>query len=158
MSSRIFVLLVIGAACLLATKESLAENPNNQLIGKFTEEYAQAFMAEDVEAIMGLVTDDFVLLIPDKPPFKGKVQVRKEIERDFETMQVEHLEFSHAEIESTSLLAYTWGTSIAKIQLDGEEIIIREKYLWVMRRDFDGSWKLARKSTNRIGPSKASSE
>ena len=96
MSSRIFMLLIIitGFTRLFATKELLAESPDGKLIAKLTEEYAEAFMTEDVEAIMDLVTDDVVLLPPDKPPIKGKAEVRKEIERDFNTMRVKNLEFS----------------------------------------------------------------
>lgn len=112
--------------------------------------YGQAFESGDVEQIMPLVTDDFVALTPDKPPLVGREAVRKEIEADLNAMKVLKLQFNHEEVVIEGDLAYAWGMSIGEVIVGQEEesIEINGKYLWIVRRQDDGSWKLARDSAN----------
>ncbi len=120
-------------------------------IDEFAINYGRAFESGNIDDILEMVTDDFVALSPDKPPISGKQRVREEIEADFQTLQVQRLIFEHAEVKVTSETAYAWGTSTATVLVNLERITVKGKYLWVLQRGSDGTWKLARDSSSGNG-------
>jgi len=143
----------VGFSVLLACIESaMGQSESRLAIDDFATAYSGAFEAGDVDAIMELVTDECVALTPDKPPLVGRDRVRKEFESDFKTMRVKRLRFEHEGDVLTGEWAYAWGRSSAEVILGSESMRICGKYLWILRRMSDGSWKLSRDSTSGDRP------
>lgn len=117
-------------------------------IHDFATAYSNAFQSGDVQQVMSLVTEDFVALPPDKPALVGRQAVAQQIAMDLSTMDVQQLEFKHEEVQMHGDWAFAWGNSRGAVLVGGETIDVTGKYLWVLQKQTDGSWKLARDSSN----------
>ena len=114
-------------------------------IRRFTEQYARSFEEENASEVIALMTDDFVALTPGKPPIVGKADVQKHVVADLEQIEVETLRFEPERIVVSDNWAWTWGRSdvVMTTPESSEPIHAQGKYLWILQRQPDGSWKIA---------------
>lgn len=115
---------------------------------EFANAYGRAFQSGDVEQIMAMTTDDFVALTPGVPPLVGQEAVRRQIAADLNSMTVIDLQFEHQDEVIQGEWGYAWGLSKGTVMVGDDKSEIDGKYLWVLKRQADGSWKLARDSAH----------
>jgi ketosteroid isomerase-like protein len=94
------------------------------------------------------MTEDFVALSPGKPPIIGKDVTRREVVCDLADLEIQSLQFEPAEIAVHGNWAWTWGRSqvVMRAKGDADFITVDGKYLWILRRQADGTWLIARDS------------
>ncbi|MEM9368587.1 MAG: nuclear transport factor 2 family protein [Planctomycetota bacterium] len=127
---------------------SLSEEESTTAIHRFAVAYGQAFVDGAPDPILAMLTPDFVALTADKPPLIGLTAVRADLESDLQLMDVQDLTFTHEEVVVAGDWAYAWGRSHARVIVSGDELEIVGKYLWILHRQADGDWKLARDSAS----------
>ena len=113
----------------------------------------QASKTWDVETLASLWTDDIVSMPQDGPPLIGKEANRnsllklKEESRDIDIVEYD-LAFN--EVKVIGDWAFEWGTFSATIRSKDEGEVSRSsgKLFRVLKRDADGTWKVARSMSN----------
>jgi uncharacterized protein (TIGR02246 family) len=108
-------------------------------------EYAASLNEGDLERWLALWTEDGVQMPPDEAAIFGKDNIRTRNEAMLERFTFD-IGITNQEIETSGDLAYSRG--IYKAQLmpkdGGRPISIDGKYLTVLERQTDGSWKIHR--------------
>ena len=104
----------------------------------------QAAEAGDVEELLSLRTDDFTAMPPGQNPVSGKEAVFAFLSGMFEQVSLEETVVSE-EIVVSGDLAYDLGTftGSATPKAGGDPMELDGKYVWIARRENDGSWKYA---------------
>ena len=103
----------------------------------------------DFDTLLSLWTEDGVLLEPGKEPLIGIEAIKvymenqKEVSKTYEIKKYEH---RWEEIEVMGDWAFEWGyfDAAAEMISSGEVIEQKGKLLRVLRKQKDGSWKVAR--------------
>ena len=109
----------------------------------------EASKKRDFETLLSLWTEDGVLLEPGKKPvvgidaIKAYMEEQKEASRAYEITEYEH---HWEEIKVIGDWAFEWGyfDAAAKMINSGKTIEQRGKLLCVLKKQEDGSWKVAR--------------
>jgi uncharacterized protein (TIGR02246 family) len=120
-----------------------------EAINRLHELDMQASRKWDVDTLVSLWTDDIVSIPAIGPPVIGKEANRahllkmKEASRDVEILDY-RLDFKDVKIAGE--WAFEWGTFSGTIRLVGGDGIERStgKVMRVLKREADGSWKVAR--------------
>lgn len=103
---------------------------------------AKAFNEGDAAAIAIHFTDDAHLMAPDKPVMRGKAAVKSYYQSIFDQYRTV-LESHYDEVEVSGKLAY--GRGFAKVILfpkaGGDSIVSTAKYLNILKKQSDGTWK-----------------
>ena len=101
--------------------------------------------AKDVERLMGYLTDDVVMLHPNRPAIVGKEANRADLVAAFGRFSVEQT----AESDEV-IVAGKWAfdrsraTTTLTPVAGGERVTVRSKTITILRRQADGAWKIAR--------------
>jgi ketosteroid isomerase-like protein len=122
-------------------------------IKKFLASAGDAVNAGDVEAEVNRFTEDGIYMWPDAPSIKGHAALRTWFEERFAHVEV-NLENDSEELEVCGDWAFERGRYVAtvKIKSSGDLVTIRGKYLNVLKRGQDGSWRIARRIRNQDHP------
>ena len=106
---------------------------------------------------MATFTDDAVIMAPDQPAVRGSAEVRSwAAENYFDPYEID-MDFSYEEVE----FAGSWGVVIGPFsqkltpKAGGDTMEIKGKFVDVVRRDSDGSWKFSRVMFNGDEPASA---
>jgi uncharacterized protein (TIGR02246 family) len=116
-------------------------------------EYAASLNAGDIDRWVALWTDDGVQLPPDEPPVVGKDKIRT---RNGAVLQKFNFDIGITNQEAHA--AGDWGFSrgVYRATLTpkqgGAPISIDGKYMTILARQKDGSWKIHRDIFNSNGP------
>ena len=138
-----FVLLCI---CLFLLGCNIYTDPSTEnekkLITEISEARAKAFNEGNAAAIAIHFTEDALLMAPGKPAASGRAAVQayyQSIFHDYTTQLESHYE----EVEVSGNLAY--GRGFAKVTLvpkkGGAPLVSTAKYLNILKKQPDGSWK-----------------
>lgn len=107
----------------------------------------------DLEALLGFLTDDFVSLPPGEPPIVGKEAFRSHHQPLFEAFE---LDIVRQPVETTALgeAVIQWGNGIGSFRPKGggDAIPLDQKYLYVFKKQSDGSFKIWRAIFNDNAP------
>ncbi len=143
------VLFIAGCA----RSDSPSREEDIAAIERFLETAGEAVTQGDVEAEINRFTDDGIYMWPDAPSIEGREQLRALFERRFAMVEA-RLESKTDEIEVAGDWAFERGTSVAYIRLQGQDHVdtVHSKYINILRRQPDGSWKIARRIRNRDHP------
>ncbi len=109
----------------------------------------KASKARDFETLLSLWTEDGVLLEPGKKPTVGINAIRTYMEEHKEASKaykIKKYEHRWEEIKIVGDWAFEWGffDAVAEMIASGEILEQRGKFLRVLRKQKDGSWKVAR--------------
>lgn len=145
-------LIAVIFMCARCDKESKMEQDIAE-IKKFLVTAGEAVNQGDVEAEVGRFTEDGIYMWPDAPAIEGHEALREWFERRFAKVEA-HIESKTEEIVVCGDWAFERGTSVVRIrQKSSDHIeIVRGKYLNILKRQPDGSWKIARRIRNRDHP------
>jgi ketosteroid isomerase-like protein len=107
----------------------------------------------DVNALKSLWTEDAVALPPGEKPIVGKKAIEiwlDGIRSDSEKIKITDYPLNFRELTIVNSWAFEWGASTETIQplKGGQPKTARAKLLRVLRRQPDGSWKIARSAWN----------
>ncbi len=134
-----------GAAALGASAADLAA------IGRVHEQYVAAHNDSDADRLVALFTDDAVLMPMDEPSLMGKEAIREHYEEFFD-QSPSNIELSPVETR----VAGDWAFERIQVKVtlpDGasDDRHADVKYLWILQRQPDGSWKISRAIYNLDG-------
>lgn len=107
--------------------------------------HVNAVNAGDVEANLAGFTDDQVYMPPNRSPVRGKSDLETLIRAGLESFSV-NIEMEAEETVVSGDWAFQWGFLRGEMrQRDGGENVTMDwKFMYVYRRQPDGSWKIAR--------------
>ena len=120
----------------------------------------EANIAVDTDKLLELRTDDVVYLVPGRPPLVGKDAVRKYLEgirQELANWDMVGYEENWQEVQVVGEFAFEWGTVNIRAQKDGQrqESAAVRNVAQVLKRQPDGSWKIARAIWNLQAPQPA---
>jgi len=122
-------------------------------IKRVNEDLIDAFNAGDAAAAVALVMDDAVDLPPNHPPVIGKEAIRSFVQSDFDR-STWHFIDEIVEVEVAGDLAVIWSSYSVTLTFkdDGRQIENSGKWLKVLKKQPDGSWKFSRNIWNSDNP------
>lgn len=102
--------------------------------------------AGDAEGFLDLFTDDMVWMPPGTPDVVGKEECRKMVQRLLGGTNFEQITSTYEEIVVTCEWAFLrfHGSMVATPKVGGEANQLSLTALRVLRKQNDGSWKIAR--------------
>ena len=114
-----------------------------QVIKEGTKKFVEAFDRGDAAAVADGYTEDAKLLPPNMEMVSGKQAIQAFWESARE-MGVRSINLETVEVGFDGDLAYARGVSTVNIQPEGAQATtVRGKYLVILKRQTDGSWKVA---------------
>jgi uncharacterized protein (TIGR02246 family) len=165
-----FLMILMGVVCLLFVLPPSCAPPPEEQVEPVAEEAPST--EADVEAIRGvnqqclaainsgdadtcpnLFTDDGVFMPPNEPMIIGKDAIRAWLQTAMDSFTFDNT-WSSEEIVVFGDWAFDRGssTSIITPKEGGESIKDAGKYIWILERQSDGSWKYARVIWNSDNP------
>ncbi|HEX4959648.1 MAG TPA: SgcJ/EcaC family oxidoreductase [Thermoanaerobaculia bacterium] len=119
-------------------------NDADAAIDALYEAWSDAFRRQDVEAIFGLLTPDYVLWAPGAPPM-GRDELRPRMAAALATYELVPA-FEREERIVSGDLAFERGWDVQQVRprAGGEEKSQRQRVFLVLRRGEDGLWRFAR--------------
>jgi ketosteroid isomerase-like protein len=120
---------------------------------KVRDSWLTAVRAGDVEKLMTLLTDDAVFMHPNRPAVVGSAANRADLLSAFARFSVDQ-----EAISDETVVAGEWAfdrsrvtTTITPIS-GGNPVTVRSKTITILRRQADGTWKIARTIGNLDHP------
>jgi len=110
----------------------------------------------NLEGLKRLVTDDIVLVYPDRDPVIGKKAYCDQIDayrKQLKDLTITQYLIEFDEIKVIGNHAYEWGSFHHRYLIRGqlEELIEKGRLMRILRRDPKGSWKVARAIWTKTG-------
>ena len=108
--------------------------------------------ARDLNAVMALYADDAVLLPPDENAVVGKEAIRPRYQSLFNEFNPD-LSISHDEIITDGDWVFVRGRTGGRVisRKGGATSPVNDKYLMILRRQADGTWRIARLMWSKAG-------
>ncbi len=107
-----------------------------------TDAFLEAYSRGDASACAAFYTSDATVLPGDRPVASGRDEIEDLFARIFE-QGVKKLTLIPSEVICDRELAYEIGTAILEIpQSDGSLLFDERRYLTVLKRQSDGSWRM----------------
>lgn len=109
------------------------------------EEYAASLNAGDLDRWLSLWTEDGIQMPPDEPPVVGKEQIRVRNQAFLDQFTFD-MSITNAEVGAAGDWAYARGIYKATLtpKEGGAPISIDGKYMTILKRQSDGSWRIHR--------------
>ncbi len=138
-----------GAAWSQAKSGTTAhEPPDIKAINALSQKDIAACMKNDVDTLCSLWTEDGVLLMPGAPPLVGRKAIcallQEQKAKSPGSMTTDYTE-NWEEVRIIGEYAWQWG-KMSQTQADpsGKQETTRVNAIRILRRERDGSWKVAR--------------
>ena len=124
-------------------------------INEIWTQYSSSLNSGDIDLWISLWTDNGVQMPPDSPPVIGKEQIRGRNKGVLDQFTF-NMGITNEEVEVAGDWAFARGTYTAILtpKAGGETIDIDGKYLTILKRQVDGSWKIFRDCFNSNVPQK----
>ena len=115
-------------------------------------EYTESLNAGDLRRWLDLWTEDGIQMPADEPPIAGLDSIGARNEAVLDKFTID-MGVTNEEVETAGDWAYARGTYTAKLMPKdgGRPISIDGKYLTILARQPDGSWKIHRDISNSNG-------
>jgi uncharacterized protein (TIGR02246 family) len=107
--------------------------------------YADAANEGDMERWMDLWIEDAIQMPPGAPSRVGKAEIRRAMQPLFERSRSSKMTIQPEEVRILGDLAYSHGTYAIEMapRQDGETETCSGKFLDILAKQADGSWKIA---------------
>ncbi len=111
-------------------------------IRDFNDLVVEAILANDASALTAVYTEDGVRMAPNEPAQQGRAAIQAAHEA---SPNVTKLSTTLSEIDGLDGLAYDRGTFSITVRVEGmpEPLTETGKYIWILRKQPDGSWLIA---------------
>ena len=103
------------------------------------EPWTQASIARDWDALLGLCTDDVAFSPPGEPKVSG-AGVRPWLET-FPVIKA--FDWGFDDIQISGDLSTGAGSGVMTVEMDGNDVALKLKFVDIFRRSSDGSWRFA---------------
>ena len=149
--------LVLAALIGLAGCNSRQAAPDQAAaaaaVNEIWKEYSASLNAGDLDRWMALWTEDGIQMPPDEPAVVGKERIRARNQRVADQFKFD-IAITNAEVRTGGDWAFSRGTYRATLtpKQGGKPIPIDGKYMTVLTRQGDGSWKIHRDIFNSNVP------
>jgi uncharacterized protein (TIGR02246 family) len=153
MKYKCLVFLVMGLLMVSACAPDTATEADVAAINEIWIQYAGSFSSGDLDSWISLWADNGIQMAPDAPAVIGKEQIRAKYESIFPEF-IFKLAIANEEVRVADDWAFSTGTYAASItpKAGGETAEIAGKYLTILERQADGSWKIVRDCFNSSVP------
>ena len=134
---------MLSVACTPKSVNAPEDNtPDIEAITAVSRARAEAFNQQDSYEIARHFTEDAVLMAPGKPAMRGRDSVQAYYQSIFDDYEPE-LDSRYEEVEVLGDLAYGCGVATVKLtpEKGGEPVVSTAKYLNILWRQPDGTWK-----------------
>jgi uncharacterized protein (TIGR02246 family) len=114
-------------------------------IARLRDEYVAAHNAGDVDRLMALWAEDAIFMPADEPNIFGKAAIREHIQKILDQIPAQ-VALSLEETRVADDWAFDRGIETVTMGsgASGESVTMRVKYICILQRQPDGSWKFAR--------------
>lgn len=121
------------------------KNIDVALIYALWDEYGAALHAGDLERWLSIWMDDAIRMPPGSPPQVGKEQIRAAMQAPVDLFTYSNMTGDTAEVRVLGDTAYSYGTYTFDMtpKEGGETISYSGKFLDIVVKQADGSWKIA---------------
>jgi len=152
--AAVLAVLLGGCAGTPVKEEKPSADADKAVIGKTLDEYIAAWKAADAGRIALLYSDDAVILPGDHPAESGRAPITKYNQDFFDEYAPNSFEISSKDREIDGDWAFDSGsyTFTAAAKKGGKPLSDVGKYVVIMKRQGDGSWKWFRDIDNSDGP------
>jgi len=139
------------AACSVAPASDPAAD--RRAIAAVTAQFQAAENAGNVEQMLPLFADDMIIMSPNAPAFSGSDRIEAATRAFYDAFTVQ-IEYTSEEIAVFGDWGFDRGTERFTMtpKSGGAPISVNGKYLWIYRRQSDGSWKQSRVMWNSSDP------
>jgi len=139
--------------------EDVAEEPvvdveaDVEAINEIWNQYVLGANTGDLELWISLWDENGIRMAPDAPAAFGKEQIRAQMEPLFGQFNIE-IAINNEEVQIAGDWAFSRGAFILSLtpKVGGETTKFEGKYLSILERQADGSWKIARDCFNYNAP------
>jgi uncharacterized protein (TIGR02246 family) len=120
-------------------------NIDEQSIRNLVSTWHSATVAGDVDAVLKLMTEDVVFLVPGQPPMRGRSAFESGLRV---LLQSHHIESNGEiqEIDVSGALAYCWNVLTVRMtpRAGGNPVIRTGSAVSILRKQASGSWAVVR--------------
>lgn len=111
--------------------------------------YAEAWLANDPDAVMATLTRDAVIVPSGMEPFEGPEAIRAFwFPPDSPATTVKEYRLDQDEVAASADLAYVRGSFTLAFDYDGDSYQNEGSYFSLLRRNDDGGWRISRRTWN----------
>jgi uncharacterized protein (TIGR02246 family) len=152
-----FLYLVVTLLPACAPEPAAREAPSTEAdlaaLEAVKQQCLEAVNGGDAKRVVGFCTDDHVWIPADERILIGKEALRESFQAMFDTYEYAE-SWSSEEVVVSGDWAFDRGTFTATLtpKAGGEPIQDGGRYIWILKRQADGSWKYARSIWNRGAP------
>ena len=154
MKARTIVLAVLalglaGSACQPPAQETAGLSEEDvAAIRNVLDSIVEADLAGDWAAAAAVLTDDFVYMPAHQPMIEGRAAWQAWIESV--NITITDITITRTEVDGRGDIAHLWGTATQSFTLEGvaEPFEDVAKFVWILRKQPDGSWLLALSISN----------
>jgi len=150
--ASIVCLLLFAASCGSNAPQTAAPDPKP--INDLRDRYLMAFNAGDAAGVAALYTDDGITLPEFHPPVQGKAAIQQYLQ-DMFSQATERLTLTSPDVKINGNVAYETGSysgTILPKAAGAKPMTDNGKYLVVLLKQMDGSWKLYSDIANTNAP------
>lgn len=123
-------------------------------ITRLRNEYAAAWKVGSAEGVARLYASDAMVLYPNQPPVAGRPEILTYFKGFYDQFVQDNFELTSEEVQVTGAWALDRGPYRLSMtpRKGGNPIQDNGKYLVILQRQADGSWKVARDMDNSNRP------
>ena len=138
-------LLFIASCTPVVVWETAETEADVEAINSLRDEFIALDNASDAAGLASLYTNDAVLMPPNEAAVTGNQAIESWFQTTFDQFTTEFTVASQ-ELEVVGDLAFDWGAYMTALtpKAGGEPTEDRGKYIMILRKQVDGSWKIAR--------------
>jgi uncharacterized protein (TIGR02246 family) len=146
------IALIAFAGCI-SQRDSDSSAADIAAVQQLMTELDAAIAAGDLDGLLSFLAEDFVDMPPNEPAIMGKQALRTHHEPLFEAFNV-RVTYKPVETNAFGDVVIQRGASVVEFtpKAGGDPVILDQKYLYVFRRQEDGSFKLWRNIFNNNAP------
>ena len=144
--------------------EEVAEEPvvdveaDIAAINELWNQYGIAYRTGDLDLWMSLWTDEGIRMIPDMPEVVGKEQIRSSMQGMYDMFNLDcYVKNKEARIADNWAVCRGSYTGSITPKAGGNTIRFIGKYMSILERQEDGSWKIARDCASNDAPIQSNS-
>jgi uncharacterized protein (TIGR02246 family) len=140
-----FLLTAAGLVLGACNRPQQADPPADRAVDGIWKEYSASLNAGDIDRWVALWTDDGVQMPPDEAPVVGKEKIRARNGAVLQKFKFD-IGITNQEVQTVGDLAYSRGVYKATLtpKQGGKPIPIDGKYMTILRRQPNGSWRIHR--------------
>lgn len=144
--------MLLPAGC--SPREEADAEAVTAAVNEIWSQYSSSLNSGDIDAWLSLWTDDGIQMPPNSPPVVGKEKIRARNKAVLDQFTFD-MGITNEEVRLAGDWAYARGTYAATLtpKQAGEVIFIDGKYMTILERQPDGSWKIHRDIFNSNVPS-----